>query len=122
MAEPFLERALAGAMPDFRSRWAELRRTYPPDAPPSAEDFLGYLVAHAHQALIEQRAAEITRLFLAVERLLSDADPVLADLLETRLIGALAEECRLSRVPSGLVLPHLGPRGRAAWERASSPG
>ena len=107
-------------MPDFRARWSEVRRTYPPHAPPSAEDFLDHLVAHAQQALVEGRAAEVTRLFLAVERLLAGADPLLADLLETRLIGALAGVCRLSNVPPALVLPHLGPVSRAAWERASS--
>ena len=105
-------------MPDFQARWRELRRTYPADSPPTTEDYLGHLTAHVTQALAEGRVAEVTRLFLAIERVLADADPVLADLIETRLVGTLAEECADANVPATLVEPHLGPRGRAAWERA----
>ena len=118
MAATFLERALGSAVPDFERRWREVRRTYPPDAPPSAEEYLGHLVAHTVQALGEGRVAEATRLFLAVERLLADADPVLAELVEVKLMHALAAECREAGIAPALVMPHLGPRSSAAWERS----
>lgn len=122
MSDSFLERTLGNTIPDFQARWRELRRTYPPDAPPSAEDYLGHLAAHVSQALAEGRVAEVTRLFLAIERTLADADPLLAELLETHLLGALAEECREMRIDARLALPHLGPRSRAAWERRLTRG
>ena len=122
MSDSFLERALGSALPDFHARWREIRRTYAPGHPPSAEEYLAHLVTHVQLSLMEGRVSEVTRLFLAVERLLANADPVLADLLGTRLIGALAESCREAKIAPALVLPHLGPASRAAWERASAGG
>ena len=118
MSDSYLERTLGRALPDFEQRWREVRRTYPPDAPPSAGDFLDHLVAHVVQALGEGRVAEVTRLFLTVERLLIDADPVLASLVEDDLMRALVVECGAAGIAPALVVPHLGPRSRAAWERA----
>ena len=115
----FLERSLAGTLPEFQAEWRELRRTYPDDAPPSAEDFLGHLVAHVQHALEKGRVAEVTRLFFAVERLLADADPILQELLEECLIARLAKECRETGIAPALVLPHLGTRSRLAWDRTS---
>jgi hypothetical protein len=114
----FLERTLASTLPTFQQEWRELRRTYPDEAPPSADDFLGHLVAHVHHSLAEGRVAEVKRLFLAVERLLVDADPILQELLETGLLARLADECRESSVDPALILPHLGPKSRVAWNRA----
>jgi hypothetical protein len=118
VARSFLESALASACPSFDSEWSALRATYPPDAPPSADDFLGALRAHVYRLLIEGRPAEVTRLLYALERLLAGADPILADLLEERFVGRLAADCRAAALDLRLVLPHLGPRSRAAWERA----
>ena len=118
MTDSFLERALGSTMPDFQARWREIRRTYAPGTSPSAQDFFGHLVAHVAQALAEGRVAEVTRLFLAIERILGDADPLLAELMETELLRALAEECGEAGISPALVLPHLGPRSRAVWERA----
>ena len=119
MSGSFLERTLAGTLPTFQQEWRELRRTYPDDAPPSADDFLGHLVAHVQHSLAEGRVAEVKRLFIAVERLLSDADPILQELLEVGLIARLAGECREASVAPALVIPHLGPKTRASWDRAT---
>lgn len=119
MSESYLERTLGSTLPTFHESWGELRRTYPPHSPPTAEDYLGHLVAHVEESLATGRVAEVTRLFLAVERVLTDADPILEDLLERNLLGALAEHCRDAGIAESLVLPHLGPMSRAAWERAT---
>ena len=116
--DSFLERSLVRTVPTFESAWRALRGTYPPDGPPSADDFLGHLAVHVQQQLAVGRVAEVTRMFLAVERLLAEADPVLGALLEEKLIGRLAADCREARIAPGLVLPHLGPRSRIAWDRA----
>ena len=120
MTKSYLESALGSACPSFASEWPALRGTYPPHAPPSAEDFLGHLGAHVHRLLSDGRVAETTRLFAAVERLLSGADPILEELLEGRFLGPLAEDCRATALDPRLVLPHLGQRTRAVWDRAPS--
>ena len=66
MTWSYLESALASALPSFADEWSVLRRTYPAEAPPSAEDFLGALRSHVHQLLREGRAAELARLFYAL--------------------------------------------------------
>ena len=117
MARSYLESALASACPSFEREWAMLRATYPPDEPPSAEGFLAALRAHVRERLEGGRVSDVARLFYAVERLLDGADPVLQELLEERFLRPLAVDCRQARLHPGLVLPHLGPRSRAAWER-----
>jgi hypothetical protein len=121
MTWSFLESALALACPSFREEWTRLRRTYTPERPPSATEFLGALRAHVVQLLDAGRAAESVRLFLALERLLGEADPILRDLLEDEFLVPLAADWRtLGRDPQH-VRPHLGPRARAAWDRGWPP-
>ena len=122
MGQSYLESSLASACPSFASHWAAIRRTYPSEAPPTAVDFLGHLRAHAHHMLSEGRVAELTRLFYAVERLLTGADPLLEELLALHLVAPLAIDCRESALDPRLVLPHLGPHSRAAWERGLARG
>ena len=113
----YLESVLLASCPGFAEEWAMLRATYPPDEPPSAAAFLGALRAHVHQRLTEGRVAEVARLLHTLERVLTEADPILRDLLEDTLIVPLAAACAATAIDPRLVLPHLGPRTRAAWER-----
>jgi hypothetical protein len=118
MARSYLETALVTAGPSFADQWAALRGAYPPGAAPSAEDLLGALQTHAHLLLMDGRVAEVTRLFYALERLLAGADPILQDLLEQKFLGPLAKACRDVALDPRLLVPHLGPRSRAVWDRA----
>ena len=111
----FLERIFAAALPSFADEWRILRATYPHDAPPSAAAFLGALRVHVAELLVARRVAESARFFATVERLLSDADPVLEELLVAHLVIPLAHECADRGVDPRLVLPHLGPRTRGVW-------
>lgn len=122
LTRSFLESALLTACPGFETPWQALARTYPPDAPPGADDFLGHLAAHVHRSLSDGRIAEVKRLFMAVERLLGEADPILEELLERALLARLAADVRDSALDERLVLPHLGPRARAVWARAQPAG
>lgn len=114
----YLESVLTSACPSFADEWAALRRAYPPGAAPSVDDLFGALRAHVEGRLREGRVADVVRLFYALERLLGDADPVLRELLEQRFLEPLAVACQAAGLDARLVLPHLGPRARAAWDRA----
>lgn len=118
MAMSFLESALTGACPSFREEWTLLRQTYPADAPPSARAVLAALRAHLLQQLALGRVAELTRLFYALERLMREADPILEELLVDELIAPLAREHAGAGIDARLIVPHLGRRTRAAWDRA----
>ena len=118
MSASYLESTLVTACPSFAEEWVALRRVYPPEVPPSAKDFLGHLRAHVHRQLAEGRVAETQRLFVAVERLLVGADPILEELLEQSFLGPLAADCQSTALDPRRVVPRLGPRSRAAWERA----
>ena len=122
MSWSYLESVLAPACPSFLEEWTALRRTYTPDHPPSANDFLGALRAHVVQLLREGRVAESTRLFLTLERLLGEADPILRDLLENDFLAPLAADWRALGLDPHRVRPHLGARARVVWDReAASP-
>ena len=114
----YLETVLTTACPSFAREWAMLRQTYPSDAPPSANGLLVSLRAHVEQCLGEGRVVEVVRLFYALERLLGEADPVLEELLVSGFVAPLALACRAAGLDLRLVLPHLGPRTRGAWDRA----
>jgi len=118
MARSFLESALAGTLPSFAGAWEAQRRAYPPGTPPSDADFLATVRTHVVHLLGDGRVAETTRFFYALERLLGEADPILEELLERDLVGALAVECRLAAIDVRRIDPYLGRRTRAAWERA----
>jgi hypothetical protein len=120
VARTFLESALATTLPSLAADWDAQRRAYPPGSPPSDADFLAVVRAHVVQLLTEGRVAETTRFFYALERLLGEADPILEELLERDLLGALAADCRLARVDPRHVEPFLGKRARAAWTRTAT--
>jgi hypothetical protein len=118
VSSSYLEATLVAACPSFAEEWGALRRVYPPHVPPSAKDFLGHLRAHVHVLLDGGHVAETQRLFVAIERLLVGADPILEELLEQSFLGPLAADCRDASLDPRLVVPRLGPRSRAVWDRA----
>ena len=119
MARSFVESALTSTLPSFAADWDAQRRAYPPGAPPSDLDFLASLRAHVVRLLAEGRVAETSRFFYALERLLSDADPILQQLLERDLIAALAADTTSAGIDARRVEPYLGNRTRAAWTKPS---
>ena len=116
----FLQTSLIGTLPSFATEWDAHRRAYPPGSPPGDGEFLATLRSHVVHLLGEGRVAETTRFFYTVERLLSEADPILHDVLVRDLIGALATECRLAAIDARRVEPYLGDRTRLAWMNPSS--
>lgn len=118
MSSSYLESVLTSACPSFAGEWATFRRMYPPGASPSVDDLFGALRTHVEQRLTEGRVVEVVRLFYTLERVLGDADPVLEDVLERGFLAPLARACRSAGLDQRLVLPHLGRRTRAAWDRA----
>lgn len=120
MAHRFLESALASTLPSFVADWEAQRRAYPPGAGPSDLDFLTSLRAHVVHLLADGRVAETSRFFYALERILSEADPILQDLLERELIAELGTECRVAMIDARRVEPYLGKRTRDAWMRTST--
>jgi hypothetical protein len=119
MARSYLEATLAGTLPSFAAEWDAHRRAFPPGSAPSDGDFLAAFRVHVVSLLAAGRVAETTRFFYALERLLGEADPILRDLLDRDLIGALAAECRVAGIDARRVEPYLGQLTREAW---MSPG
>ncbi|NUO40188.1 MAG: hypothetical protein HOQ17_03695 [Gemmatimonadaceae bacterium] len=117
MSGGLLEATLLGACPGLRERWESIRRMHGSRVPDDGQ-LLTQVRLHVVELLAGGRVAEFTRFARAVERLLGEADPILADLLETQLIRPLAEDVEGARVSPSLVTPHLGPRLRASWPYA----
>jgi hypothetical protein len=115
MARSYVESTLVGTLPSFAAEWEAHRRAYPPGVAPGDADFLAALRGHVVSLLMAGRVAETTRFFYALERLLTEADPVLRDLLDRDLVRALAVECERSVIDSRRVEPYLGARTRVAW-------
>ena len=115
MARSYLESALAGMLPSFATEWDALRRAFAPGTAPTDADLLAALRRHVLSLLHDERIAEATRFFYALERLLGEADPILHDLLSSDLVVPLAAEIRLSGIDARRVDPYLGPRTRSAW-------
>jgi len=118
VARTFLESALGATVPSFGPEWDAHRRSYPPGSPPTDREFLATFRAHVVSLLAEGRVAETTRFFYSLERLLGEADPILRDLLEADLVGALATECRAAAIDSRRIEPYLGARTRGVWMNA----
>ena len=111
----YLESTLASSLPSFSAEWDAHRRAYPPGSTPSDADFLAALRSHVVTLLRDGRVAETTRFFYALERTLTDADPILRDLLEQDLVRALAAECRKAHIDDRRIEPYLGRLTRSAW-------
>ena len=120
MARSYLESALAGTLPSFAAEWDAHLRAYPPGASPSDADFLATFRAHVVSLLAAGRVAETTRFFYSLERVLSEADPILRDLLDRDLVRALATECRVAEIDARRVEPYLGRLTRDVWMNSDS--
>jgi hypothetical protein len=118
MARTFLESTLASTLPSFKDEWEAHRRAYPLGSTPSDGDFLAALRAHVVWLLVDGRVAETSRFFYALERVLSEADPILRGLLERDVVSPLATECRHAAIDVRRVEPYLGDRTRAVWVSA----
>jgi hypothetical protein len=110
-----LAATLLHACPGMRDQWDAVRRSHG-GAAPDESLLLTHVRLHVVSLLAGGRAAEFTRFAGAVERLLGEADPILADVLERQLLRPLALDVQDARVQPSLVMPHLGPRMRAAWK------
>ena len=120
MTRRFLESTLGSTLPSFAAEWSAQRRAFPPESPPGEAEFLASLRAHVVHLLAEGRVAETSRFFYALERMLSEADPMLRELLERDLVITLAADCRQAAIDSRRVDPYLGARTRAAWTTSST--
>jgi hypothetical protein len=120
MTTRYLETTLGSTLPSFAAEWEAHRRAFPPGAPPTDADFLAALRAHVVRLLAEGRVAETTRFFYAVERVLTEADPILRELLEQDLVAPLGRDCRGAAIDARRVEPYLGTRTRGAWMPASN--
>ena len=109
MARSFLESSFLTACPSFRPNWEAQRRGYAPGTEPDARFGEGAGLASVG------RVAEFTRFAQTLDRLLTEADPILEDLLTGHLVGPLAVAVRSGELASSLVEPHLGARTRAVW-------
>jgi hypothetical protein len=119
VASSYLERELLGACPSFREQWEALRRARHPHEEPSEEDFLSALQLHVLGLLAAGRVAEFSRFARSVERLLGEADPMLADLLQDELLRPLAGSVAQAKLPPGAATPYLGPRTLAVWQEGA---
>ena len=82
---------------------------------PSVADFLATLRLHVAGLVAAGRVAEFAQAMRGVERLLGEADPVLADLLAEELVRPLAASVQFEGVSAAMVAPHLGPRTQRLW-------
>jgi hypothetical protein len=65
------------------------------------------------------RVAEFSRFAQTLDWLLSEADPILEELLTAELVEPLARAVREKELPPLLIEPHLGARTRAALRRSN---
>ena len=117
MARSFLESTFLTACPSFRPQWEAMRRGYGPASEPDAPAFLAALRFHVVGLASVGRAAEFTRFAQMLDRLLSEADPILEELLTEHLVAPLASAVRDGQLAPQVIEPHLGARTRAAWRR-----
>ena len=119
MARSFLESTFLTACPTFRPSWDALRRSYEPGTEPDASTFLGALCVHVVGLASVGRVAEFSRFAQTLDWLLSEADPILEELLTAELVEPLARAVREKELPPLLIEPHLGARTRAALRRSN---
>ncbi|MEP7001611.1 MAG: hypothetical protein ABI969_14085, partial [bacterium] len=97
---PLQVRHFLHASPLLREQWGALRRARMPDDEASAAEFLAVVRMHAQGVIVAGRFAEFAHFTRAVERLLGEADPILADLLEQELVSPLASAIAGANVPA----------------------
>lgn len=118
MTSSFLESTFLFACPELRPQWDALRGARAPGDEPTAAEFLGVVRLHVVGLLLGGRVVEFSRFSRTVERLLGDADPMLADLLRAELLEPLAAATAQGELMPSSVIPYLGPHTRAIWQRS----
>jgi hypothetical protein len=114
----FVESVLLGACPGLRESWDAHRRTFAADGPPDDRELLDAVRRYVLGLLAAGRVAEFSRFTSGIERLLSDADPMLYELLREGLLRPLAHDVHDAGIARAMVHPHLGPRLGLAWPDA----
>jgi hypothetical protein len=114
----FLESILLGACPGLRESWDAHRLTFRVGDPPDDQELLDAVRRHVVGLLAARRVSEFSRFARGIERLLSDADPMLYELLGEGLIRPLARDVHEAGIARATVAPHLGPRLGLAWPDA----
>ena len=119
MSNRFIESSLLAACPGLRESWDAHRRTFGAGAPPDDQQLLDAVRRYVLGLLTAGRVAEFSRFTRGVERLLSDADPMLYELLREGLLRPLAHDVHDAAIARAIVDPHLGPRLGLAWPDGS---
>jgi hypothetical protein len=114
----FVESILLGTCPGLRESWDAHRRTFRPGDPPDDQELMDAVRRYVLGLLAVGRVAEFSRFTSGIERLLSDADPMLYELLREGLLRPLARDVHEAGIPRAIVDPHLGPRLGLAWPDA----
>jgi hypothetical protein len=110
---------LLGACPGLRESWDAHRRTFATDHPPDDQALFDAVRRHVLGLLREGRVAEFSRFTRGVDRMLSDADPILYELLREGLLRPLAHDVRDAGIARAMVEPHLGERLGLVWPKPS---
>ena len=118
MSGRFLELILLAACPELRETWDAHRGTFGTNGVPDDQVLLDAVRRHVLGLLQEGRVAEFSRFTRGIERLLSDADPVLYDLLREGLLRPLVRDVREAGIARAMIEPHLGERLGLAWPEA----
>jgi hypothetical protein len=114
----FLESILLGACPGLRESWDAHRRTFSAGDPPDDQELLDAVRRYVLGMLAEGRVAEFSRFTRGIERVLSDADPMLYELLREGLLRPLAHDVHEAGIARAIVDPYVGPRLELMWPSA----
>lgn len=116
MASAYLESSLVAACPGMRESWDAHRRSYASTGSAPTDDELFEVVRlHVIGLLASNRVVEFSAFARAIEQMLTNADPILEELLRGQLVGPLAADVSAAGLPPSSFHYHLGPRMRAAW-------
>ena len=118
MSSPFLESALLAACPGLRESWDAHRRTFVGRDEPDDGALFDAVRRHVIGLLASGRVSEFSRFARALERMISEADPVLYDLLREGLVQPLARDVREAKLDESRVAPYLGARTALVWTTA----
>jgi len=117
MTNTFLESTLLAACPGLRESWDSHRRTFVADNTPDDRALFDAVRRYVVGLLAAGRVAEFSRFARALERMISEADPILYDVLREGLLLPLAHDVRTGGLDDSRVAPYLGPRTALAWLR-----
>lgn len=119
MTSRFVESIFLAACPGLRESWDARRRTFGANDPPNDQELLDAVRRYVLGLLASGRVSEFSQFTRSIERLLSDADPMLYELLREGLLRPLARDVRDVGIARAIVDPHLGPRLGLAWPDVS---